>query len=124
MDSATMLTAATYLLATAAIGGILMALMRFGGVLRPPLWLAMIHGLVATAGVTLVVYVVLAGEAPQQVRIAALLFAGAALGGAALQVLYHAKGLALPIPLMLGHGLTAALALGLLWLGAGRPLPF
>jgi hypothetical protein len=124
MDSATMLTAATYLLAIAAIGGILMALMRFGGIPRPPLWLAMIHGLVAVAGVTLVVWVVLNGEASQQVRIAALLFAGAALGGASLQVLYHAKGLALPIPLILGHAITAVLALGLLWLGAGRPLPF
>jgi hypothetical protein len=104
MDTTTMLTSATYLLAIAAAGGIIMALMRLGGVPRPPLLFAMGHGLLAAAGLTLVL--------------------GAALGGASLHVLYHSKGLTLPIPFILGHGLVAAPALALLWLGAGRPLPF
>src|SRR6188768_141636 len=118
MDMTTMLPSATYLLAAAAIGGIVMALMRFSGVLRPPLLLAMGHGLLAAAGLTLVVYATVAGDVPQRVQFAGLLLVGAALGGSLLHVLYHAKGLALPISFTIGHGLVAALALGLLWLGA------
>jgi len=124
MDSATMLTTATYLFAASALGGISIAIMRFSGIPRPPLWFAMGHGVAASAGLTLVLYATLMGEVPQLVQFAAVLFLGAALGGAALNLLYHAKGLALPIPLIIGHGLLAAVALGMLWLGAGRPLPF
>lgn len=124
MDTAPMLTPATYLLAASALGGIVMALMRFSGIPRPPLWFAMGHGLTAAAGLTLLVYATLMGEVARMVQLAAVLFLGAALGGVALNLLYHAKGLALPIPLILGHGLLAAFALGMLWLGAGRPLPF
>ena len=119
-----MLTTATYLLAASALGGITIALMRFRGIPRPPLWFAMGHGLTAAAGLTLVLYATLMGAVPQMDQLAAVLFLGAALGGAALNLLYHAKGLALPIPLILGHGLLATVALGMLWLGAGRPLPF
>jgi ABC-type amino acid transport system permease subunit len=124
MDTATMLTTATYLFAAAALGGIIIALMRFSGIPRPPLWFAMGHGVSASAGQTLLIYAACMGEVPQMVQLAAVLFLGAALGGAALNLLYHAKGLALPIPLIIGHGLVAAIALGLLWFGAGRPLPF
>lgn len=124
MDTATMLTTATYLLAAAALGGIIIALMRFSGIPRPPLWFAMGHGVAASAGLTLLVYATLIGEVPQMVLLAAILFLGAALGGAVLHLLYHARNLALPVPLILGHGLLAAFALGMLWLGAGRPLPF
>lgn len=124
MDTATMLTTATYLFAGSAVGGIIIALMRFSGVPRPPLWFAMGHGLIAAAGLTLLIYATLMGEVPGMVQVATLLFLGAALGGAALNLLYHSKGLALPIPLIIGHGLIAVVALGMLWLGAGRPLPF
>ena len=124
MDSTTMLIAATYVLAAAGVGGIILASMRLSGVPRPPLLFAMGHGLLASAGLTLVVYATVVAGAPQLVQVAAVLLMGAALGGAALNLLYHAKGLALPIPLVLGHGLVAAIALVLLWLGAGRPFPF
>lgn len=123
MDTATMLTTATYLFAASALGGIVMAVMRFRGTPRPPLWFAMGHGLIASAGLTLVLYATLMGEVPQLVQLAALLFVVAAIGGAALNLLYHAKGLDLPIPLILGHAMVAAVALGMLWFGAGRPLP-
>lgn len=124
MDTAAMLAIATYLLAASALGGFIIALMRFNGVPRPPLWFAMGHGLVATAGLTLVLYATLNGEVPGMVQLAAGLFVGAALGGAVLHLFYHAKELPLPIPLIIGHALLAVTALGLLWLGAGRPLPF
>ena len=124
MDSTTMLVTATYLLAAAGVGGLIMATMRFSGVPRPPLVFAMGHGLLASAGLTLVVYATLVAGATPMVQVAAVLLMGAALGGAALNLLYHSKGLALPIPFVIGHGLVAATALVLLWMGAGRPLPF
>lgn len=124
MDTATMLTTATYLFAAAALGGVILAGIRLSGVPRPPLWFAMGHGLIAAAGLTLLLYATCMGEVPQMVKLSAALFLGAALGGAALNLMYHAKGLALPIPLVIGHGLVAVVALGMLWLGAGRPLPF
>ena len=51
-----MLQTATILLALTALGGLLMAGIRFATRRNPPAWLAMLHGLLAASGLTLLVY--------------------------------------------------------------------
>lgn len=114
MESHSLVQTSTALFTLAAGGGLLMAVMRFGGTPRPPHWLAMGHGFLAAAGLTLLLYAALVIGVPGQVQLAAGLFVAAALGGVALNLLYHAKQLALPVPLMVVHALVAASGLALL----------
>jgi hypothetical protein len=51
-----MLQTATILLGLTAVGGLIMAFIRFSGAERPPSWLAMGHGLLAASGLTLLLY--------------------------------------------------------------------
>ncbi len=64
MDTTTMMKTATILLALTAAGGLLMAIIRFGGADRPPSWIAMLHGLLAGAGLTLLLYAGLTSGIP------------------------------------------------------------
>jgi hypothetical protein len=57
MDVQTMLRTAVILLAITALGGLLMAGLRFSGRPNPPNAVAMLHGLLAASGLTLVLYV-------------------------------------------------------------------
>jgi hypothetical protein len=56
MEPSLVLRTCAVLLALAAIGGATMAVMTFGGKPRPPAWLAMLHGFLAAAAVTLLLY--------------------------------------------------------------------
>ena len=56
MDLAVILRTSTVLLAIAAVGGLVMAGMRFAGNRQPPAGLAMLHGFLAAAAVTLLLY--------------------------------------------------------------------
>ena len=114
MDQTTMLRAAAVLFGLTAVGGLVLAIIRFRGVPRPPLVLAMGHGVIAAAGLTLLVYSALMGSVPLPAQIAALVFVLAATGGMAMNLMYHSKGLALPIPFVIVHGLAAAVGFGLL----------
>jgi len=114
MEPYAMLKAAAALFVIAAAGGLLMAGMRFSGIVRPPAWLAMGHGLLAAAGMTLLAYAALTVGVPLLAQIALVLFVLAAIGGAAMNLLFHWKQLPLPIPLMIGHALAAVVALALL----------
>lgn len=116
MDMMMMLKTAALLFSVAALGGILMAGIRFSGRPHPPSWLAMGHGLLAAAGLTLLVYADLMVGIPLLGEIALALFIIAAIGGAAMNLLFHAKRLPLPIPLMVGHALLAVAAFVLLLL--------
>ena len=116
MDMMIMLKTAGLLFTAAALGGILMAGIRFSGRPRPPSWLAMGHGLMAAAGLTLLVYAWSNGGIPLLAQFATGLFIIAATGGAAMNLLFHAKQLPLPIPLMLVHALLAVSAFVLLLL--------
>ena len=107
METYTMLQTAAVLFGAAALGGLLMAGMRFSGTPRPPTWLAMGHGLLAAAGLTLLIYAAATAGVPRTAQIAMVLFVIAAAGGAAMNLLYHWKLLPLPIPLMLVHTLLA-----------------
>ena len=107
MEPYLMLRASLALFGTAAAGGLLMAGMRFNGLPRPPAWLAMGHGLLASAGLTLLVYAALTVGIPNMALVALGLLVIAAIAGAALNLLFHWKELPLPVPLMVLHGLLA-----------------
>lgn len=114
MDASTMLQAATALFLLAALGGLVMAAIRFGGKRNPPSWLAMAHGLLAAAGLTLLVYAALTAGLPTSADIAAILFLLAAAGGVVLNLAYHVKDRPLPTGLTVGHAVLAVVAFVLL----------
>lgn len=116
MEPNTMMQTAAALFGAAALGGLLMAGMRFSGTPRPPAWLAMGHGLLAAAGLTLLTYAAVTVGIPPMGQLALALFILAAIGGAAMNLLFHWKLLPLPIPLMIGHALMAVTGFVLLLL--------
>lgn len=114
---------ACVLLAVTALGGVAMAGMRFAGKPQPPTWLAMLHGLLAGAAVTLLLYAYFTVGLPALAGWALLLFLVAAAGGAFLNLNYHWKRLPLPVGMMVGHAGIAVVGFALLlvatWTGMG-----
>ncbi len=111
------LQVATVLLGAGAVGGLVMAGIRLKGVERPPSWLAMAHGVLAAAALTLLTYAALTVGIPKLAQYALGLLFLAAIGGAAINLLYHAKMLPLPIPLIIVHALIAVAGFVLLLVG-------
>lgn len=107
---------AAILLTLAALGGLVVASFPLRGIPRPPTWLALGHGAVAAAGLLTLIYYAATTTLPTPALIALGILVLAALGGAGLFALFHMKEKALPIPLVLGHGLTAAVGVVVLWL--------
>ena len=105
---------ATILLGIAALGGLVMAGMRFAGAPRPPSWLAMAHGLLAGAGLTLLIEAALTVGIPTLAQAGLVVLLLAAVGGVALNLLYHDKQLPLPKSWIVGHALLAVVGYGLL----------
>jgi hypothetical protein len=114
MDQETMVRTAALLFGLSAVGGFVMAVMRFRGIPTPPASFAMGHGVVAAAGLTLLVYATVMGSVSRLTQISTILFALAAVGGAGMQLMFHSKQLPLPIPWVIVHGLVAVCAFGLL----------
>ena len=114
MESASMLQTAVALFTLAALGGLLMAGIRFGGKRNPPAWLAMLHGLLAAAGLTLLAYATFTTGVPSTAQLALLLFLVAAGGGAILSLAYKWKQILLPGWLVAVHATAAVLAYALL----------
>ena len=111
MDVQTMLRTAVILLAVTALGGLLMAGMRFSGRPHPPTLITMVHGLLAASGLTLVLYVAFTAGLPGSGWIGLVLLLAAVLGGLVLNLRYHWERLELPIPLILVHAAAAAIGL-------------
>ena len=105
---------AIVVLAVAAVGGITLAVLRLRGAPYPPTWMALGHGAVAATGLGLLIYAAAVPGIPLLGQISLGIFALAALGGGTLLLGFHLRGKPLPIPLVIGHGLTAATALVLL----------
>jgi hypothetical protein len=105
---------ACWLLAITAVGGLTMAGIRFAGKPQPPTWLAMLHGFLAGAAATLLLYAYFTVGLPQLAGWALLLLLIAAAGGAFINLNYHWKLVPLPIGLMLGHAGLAVLGFILL----------
>lgn len=118
MDAGIMVRTAIALLAVTALGGLVMAFMRFTGRDRPPSWLAMLHGLLAASGLTLLLYAALTVGVAGMVWAGIALLVVAALGGLVLNLNYHDKRLPLPISIVLGHAAIAVVGFGLIFVGA------
>jgi hypothetical protein len=107
MEPASMLLTSTVLLAIAAAGGLIMAGIRFVGDRQPPASLAMLHGFLAAAAVTLLLYATATVGLPGMALAALVLFLAAAAGGVILNLNYHWKQLPLPKGLIIGHAVAA-----------------
>ena len=111
-----MLETSATLFGLAALGGLGMALIRTSRKINPPIWIAMVHGLLGAAGLTLLAWVVLKVGADNYAQLSLLLFLLAAAGGAWLNLRFHWRNQPLPMGFMWGHGLLAVIAFGLLLL--------
>src|SRR5262245_41615928 len=98
---------AAWLLGIAAAGGLVMAGIRFSGAPHPPTWLAMLHGLLAAAALTLLLYAWATVGVPSGVKLAVLFLVVAAIGGVAMNLLYHWRLLPLPKSWVVVHALLA-----------------
>ncbi len=114
MDAITMLRAAALLFVIAAAGGLLMAGIRLMGNRNPPIWLAYAHGLLAGAGLTLMVYAAVTSTIPSRALWALLILVGAAAGGSVMNLAFHWKQKPLPRGLLYAHALLAVVGLALL----------
>jgi hypothetical protein len=101
------LKTATVLFGLAAAGGVLMLLIRLRGAPRPPSLIAMVHGLVAASGLTLLIYFGATTSIPSLAKAATAVFLVAALGGLWLNVRFHSNMLPLPVAGILGHAAVA-----------------
>ena len=114
MELGSILLASTVLLAIAAAGGLVMAGIRFVGDRSPPPALAMVHGFLAGAAITLLLYAAATVGLPGMALVALALFLGAAGGGAILNLNYHWKQLPLPKWLVVVHASAAVVGFALL----------
>ena len=118
MNSATMLCTAIAILAVAALGGIVMALISFSRNRNPPAWLAMLHGLLAAAGLTLILYAMLTTGITGMAQAGLGLLVLAALGGVILNQKYQWRSVLLPASIVVGHAVLAVAGFVLLVLAA------
>jgi hypothetical protein len=114
MESTLFLQTASVLLAITAVGGLAMAGMRFAGRPQPPTWLAMLHGLLAGAAITLLLYAYFTVGLPSLAVLALVLFVLAAVGGVYLNLNFHWKMLPLPKGIIVGHAGAAVVGFVLL----------
>ena len=114
MDVATMVKVATCLFILAALGGLVMAGIRFGAGRNPPVLIPYLHGLLAGAGLTLLLYAACTATVPRNVTIAIVLLLIAAAGGTILNLVYHWRQVPIPKGLTVVHILVAVVGVGLL----------
>ena len=114
MEPLLIMKTASALLAIAALGGLVMAGIRFGGKPQPPTWLAMLHGFLSGAALTLLLYAYFTVGLPTIASWALLLLLLAAGGGAFLNLNYHWKMLPLPKGMIVGHAGIAVVGFALL----------
>ena len=107
MEPMMMLKVSAALFAISALGGLTMAYIRLGRGVNPPAWLAMLHGLLAASGLTLLAYAAFTTSVPVFAMYALGLLVVAALGGLVLNLRYQWLNLPLPVGLMILHALLA-----------------
>lgn len=118
MNIQTILYVAIVLFAIAAAGGLVMAGIRVSGDRNPPAWLAMLHGLLAGAGLTLLLFGAFTIGLPQYAMWALILLVIAALGGVVLNLGFQEKRALLPKPVVYVHALIAVIGFILLIVAA------
>ena len=114
MDAISMVKVAVWLFILAALGGIVMAGIRFGGGRNPPVLIPYLHGLLAGAGLTLLVYAAWVGGLGGTITIAIILLLVAAAAGTVLNLVYHWKQVPIPKGLTVAHILVALAGVALL----------
>ena len=117
MNAHIMLCTAIVLFAIAAAGGLVMAAVRVFGARNPPAWLALLHGLLAGAGLTLLLFAAFAAGVPTLAVWALVLLLIAAAGGLLMNLGYAWNQQLLPKPVMYGHVLIAVVGFILLIIG-------
>jgi uncharacterized membrane protein HdeD (DUF308 family) len=108
-----MQTALCLLILTAIIG-VVQFILRFSGKPYPPAWMAMLHGLLAGAAATLLLFATFTVGLPPLANAALVLFIDAALGGVFLNLAYQWKALPLPKWRVIVHALIAVIGFLLL----------
>ncbi len=111
------MTIAIILLALAAVGGLVMAIMVFRRQAPPPLGLALVHGLAAAAGLVVLIGVIASAETPSSATVGLIILFAAALAGFALFA-RHLKQKALPPVGIVVHALVAVAGFLTLLLGS------
>jgi hypothetical protein len=114
MDAMTMVKVATWLFILAALGGIVMAGIRFSSGRNPPVLIPYLHGLLAGAGLTLLIYASWVGGIGGMVMVSIVLLLIAAAGGSVLNLVYHWKQVPIPKGLTAAHILLAVTGVALL----------
>jgi len=107
MEPNLVMETAVVIFAISAVGGIVMAGIRFGGKPQPPTALAMLHGFLSAAALTLLIYATCTVGLPSLALTATVLFVVAALGGVYMNLNFHWKMLPLPKWLVIVHALIA-----------------
>ena len=107
MEPMLMMQTAAVVLTLSAAGGATMAVIRFSGKPHPPIWLAMLHGFLSAAAVTLLLYASFTMGLPGLANVALVLFVVAALGGVVLNLNFHWRAIPLPKWLVLVHAVVA-----------------
>ena len=120
MDIQILLWSAVVLFAIAAAGGLIMAGVRTFSNSNPPAWLAMLHGLLAAAGLTLLLYGAFTIGVSTLAVWALILLLIAALGGLFLNLGYQEKRQLLPKPVMYVHAAIAVIGFILLIVAAAE----
>ncbi len=118
MTLAVLLWTAITLLGLAAAGGLIMAGIRLSADHNPPAWLAMAHGLLAAAGLTLLLFGAFTVGLPRFALWAVVLLVIASLGGLLLNLGYQEKRQLLPKPIIYVHALIAVAGFVLLVIAA------
>ena len=103
MEPTLVMQTTTVLLAISAVGGLAMAGIRFGGKPHPPSWLAMLHGFLSAAALTLLLYAWFTVGLPTLAKVAVVLFVIAASGGLLLNLKYHLNAVPLPKGIIVVH---------------------
>ena len=120
MSIQVLLWTAVVLFAIAAAGGLTMAGVRTFSNSNPPAWLAMLHGLLAAAGLTLLLFGAFTIGVSTSAVWALILLVIAALGGLFLNLGYQEKRQLLPKPVMYVHALIAVIGFILLIVAAAQ----
>ena len=119
MNSTLLLQSSAWLLVGTAAGGLLMALIRFGRQgSNPPAWLAMLHGFLAAAGLTLLTFAALTVGIPGLALGGLALLLVAAVGGVVMNLSYHIKDVPLPKWLVVVHAALAIAGFAMVLLAA------
>jgi hypothetical protein len=123
MEPTTMMETAAVLFGIAAVGGITMTLIRLRGADRPPSAIAMLHGLLAGAGLTLLLYAMVAAGIPSLAKLAIVVLVIAALIGIWINLRFHSQLRPLPVAPIFIHAVFAVVGFVVLLLTLAQGLP-